>query len=68
MKTAMLLLSLSLCLTACSTPKSVPAAAYTCKPWPEAPKGSYGYREIGSYIVTAKDAYNDCTAKLEALR
>ena len=67
---ALLLLVLSLSLTACKTapPPKLPEEAYYCKSWPTAPIGTYGYQEIGRYIVNGHDAWSDCHAKLQAMK
>jgi len=68
-RNALLLIALSASLTACNTiPAKLPPEAYSCKPWPIAPSGEYGYRELGSYIINAHDAHADCKAKLEAMK
>lgn len=69
MKNAWLPLLSVMLLAACQDNVSkLPDSAYSCQPWPEAPKGTYGYGTIGRYIVAGNSSYMDCKSKLSAIK
>lgn len=44
-----------------------PDQSYECAEYPEEPTGYYTQKDVASYIIDARAAYNDCRTKLTAL-
>lgn len=69
-KTVMLLLICAALLSGCETigwiKNDNPVNSdYACTAWPDEPTGDFTQADVASYIIDARGAYNDCSAKLK---